>query len=229
MGMGPPPVPKKNAPPPGSTFTGYVPASTSTSSPFTSNATASTSAQAKAAPTPTDPKVAARTMTPTALPAFVFSVLTNAPNLAPEHVKAREAARKLEKSALPVFDFTAPAPASGLDKGKGKEVDKPAVQGFNWAAAGGAPPKAKTAATGSWECGTCMLSNGPEATEKCAVCDAPREKPTPKVAQGFNWAAAGVKPPKPKNAEGSWTCGTCMLTNGPEVKESCAVCDSPRG
>ncbi|KAJ7132152.1 hypothetical protein C8R44DRAFT_849716 [Mycena epipterygia] len=170
-----------------------------------------------------DPKEAARALPPTALPAFVFAVLTNASGPAD---KARDAARHLPKSALPTFDFTAPASVSSADKGKAKETAP--VQGFNWAAAGVKPPK-PASAPGSWECGTCMLANGPEAKDKCAVCDSPRAVPekAPPV-QGFNWAAAGAKPPKPANAPGSWTCGTCMLMNGPEVGDKCAVCDSPR-
>ncbi|KAJ7777459.1 hypothetical protein B0H16DRAFT_1684071 [Mycena metata] len=174
-----------------------------------------------------DPKAAASTLPVAALPSFVFTVLTNAPADAHAHVKARDAARKLDKALLPSFDFTSSFTAQ--EKGKGKEVVTPPVQGFNWAAAGAAPPKPKSAGAGAWTCGTCMLSNGPEATEKCSVCETPRAPP-PAAAPvvGFNWAAAGAAPPKPKVAEGAWTCGTCMLLNGPEVKEKCGVCDTPR-
>ncbi|KAJ7493411.1 hypothetical protein B0H11DRAFT_961925 [Mycena galericulata] len=171
-----------------------------------------------------DPKDAARMMAPSTLPSFVFSVLTNAPG--PEHAKAREAARRIDKGALPMFDFAAP-PAQDKGKGKAREEVKP-VQGFNWAAAGAAPPKPKDA-SGSWTCGTCMLSNGPEVTDKCSVCETPRAAPEKAPVQGFNWAAAGAAPPKPANAAGSWTCGTCMLSNGPDIKDKCSVCDSPRG
>ncbi|KAJ7460655.1 hypothetical protein FB451DRAFT_1499353 [Mycena latifolia] len=159
-----------------------------------------------------DPKDAARALPVTALPSFVFAVLTNTLAPAPGAAdKARDAARRLDKSKLPVFDLSCLCLR---------------LQGFNWAAAGAKPP-APVHAPGSWTCGTCMLVNGPEATEKCAVCDAKAPgaaaAPAPK---GFNWAAAGAKPPTPAHAPGSWTCGTCMLMNGPEATEKCAVCDA---
>ncbi|KAF7317899.1 E3 sumo-protein ligase 2-like protein [Mycena kentingensis (nom. inval.)] len=46
----------------------------------------------------------------------------------------------------------------------------PAVKGFNWAAAGGAAPKA---ASGTWKCGLCGLDS-PEDKNKCVVCEADR-------------------------------------------------------
>ncbi|KAJ6561245.1 hypothetical protein DFH09DRAFT_506400 [Mycena vulgaris] len=179
-------------------------------------------------PAPRDPKAAARALPATALPPFVFSVLsalTNAPAPGP-HDKARDAARRLDKSKLPAFAFDLSAPPA-LDKGKAKETAP--VQGFNWAAAGAAPPKSASSAAGSWTCDTCMLTNKPEVLDQCAVCEAPRKAPPAKPAvQGFNWAAAGVKPPKPALAPGTWTCGTCMLSNGPEAVDKCAVCESDR-
>ncbi|KAJ6581172.1 hypothetical protein B0H19DRAFT_496256 [Mycena capillaripes] len=219
----PPPVADKPAektlfpmdppPPPKSAFTGFgTPATTSAPVP-------SATLHAK------DPKDAARALMSSTLPSYVFTVLTNAPNTSDAHTKARDAARRLDKSALPAFDFSAPAV---VGKGKGKEKETAPVQGFNWAAAGAAPPK-PASAPGSWTCGTCMLSNGPEAREKCSVCDAPRpDAPAAPAVQGFNWAAAGAAPPKPASAPGSWTCGTCMLSNGPEAHEKCSVCDAPQ-
>ncbi|KAF7370885.1 E3 sumo-protein ligase 2-like protein [Mycena sanguinolenta] len=208
--MDPPPPPKVVLQP-------WVPPST-TAAPAPGPSTASSSK---------DPKSAARAVASSALPSYVFTVLTNTPDSSAAHVKARDAARRLDKSALPVFDFTAP-PASALDKGKAKATEKAPVQGFNWGAAGVAKPPA-AGASGSWTCGTCMLSNGPEVKDKCAVCEAPRPD-APKAApavKGFDWGAAGgakLKGP----SEGAWTCGTCMLSNGPEVKDKCAVCEAPR-
>ncbi|KAJ6457164.1 hypothetical protein C8R47DRAFT_1164459 [Mycena vitilis] len=200
--MDPPPVPK-------SAFSGFA----APKAPATSAAAASSRAQ--------DPKDAARTMAPTALPSYVFAVLTNNAGTSDAHIKARDAARRLDKSVLPAFDFSATALA--MDKGKGKEKEK--MQGFNWAAAGAAPPK-PTSAAGSWTCGTCMLQNGPEVKDKCSVCEAPHPNPPAAPAvKGFDWGAAGAKPPKPV---GTWTCGTCMLQNGPEVKDKCSVCEAPR-
>ncbi|KAF7356896.1 E3 sumo-protein ligase 2-like protein [Mycena venus] len=205
------------------------PAPKSLFQPFSApSAVASTSASASTSAK--DPKDAARALASSALPSYVFAVLTNAPSSSDAHVKARDAARRLDKSALPVFDFTAPASASAKDKGKEKE--KAPVQGFNWAAAGAAPPKPATSTPGSWTCGTCMLSNGPEATEKCSVCEAVRPDVPAKAApvvKGFDWSAAGAAPPKPAtNTLGSWTCGTCMLSNGPEATEKCSVCEAVR-
>jgi len=113
-------------------------------------------------------------------------------------------ARGLDKSALSKFDL----PVS--EKGKARE-EQPVV-----------------AAGESWMCDTCMLTNGAEVKDKCTICDSPRPaaaKPAPK--QGFNWAAAGMAPPKQKPV-GEWTCGTCMLSNKPDCQK-CTVCDSPRG
>ncbi|KAJ7746834.1 hypothetical protein DFH07DRAFT_923964 [Mycena maculata] len=170
-----------------------------------------------------DPKDVARAMARSSLPAFVFTVLTNAPRL--DHSKARDAARRLDKGKLPTFDFTAPAP----DKGKGRAHEAaPAREGFNWAAAGAPPPK-PASAPGSWTCGTCMLLNGPDVKDKCTVCETARPGAVKAPVQAFNWAAAGAPPPKPANGPGPWTCGTCMLMNGPDVKDKCAVCDSARG
>ncbi|KAH7929082.1 hypothetical protein BV22DRAFT_1081682 [Leucogyrophana mollusca] len=47
------------------------------------------------------------------------------------------------------------------------------------------------------------------------------------TTNGFNWTAAGVKAPTASSG-GTWTCGTCMLTNSDEAKEKCTVCEAPR-
>ncbi|KAJ7089720.1 hypothetical protein B0H15DRAFT_838953 [Mycena belliarum] len=171
-----------------------------------------------------DPKDAARAVPVTALPSFVFAVLTNSSDGSADKA-VREAARRLEKSALPTFDFSASVQDNGKARVSAQET-RPAVQGFNWAAAGVKPPK--PAAPGAWTCETCTLANPADAKDKCTVCDAkrPGAEPAP-VVQGFNWAMAGAKPPQVQVA-GAWTCGTCMLPNGPEVKDKCSVCDTPR-
>ncbi|KAI9064115.1 hypothetical protein FKP32DRAFT_1591527 [Trametes sanguinea] len=43
---------------------------------------------------------------------------------------------------------------------------------------------------------------------------------------GFNWQAAGIKPP-PKPAGDSWSCSVCMLSN-PGGADKCTVCEAPR-
>ncbi|KAI0793926.1 hypothetical protein C8Q74DRAFT_1404090 [Fomes fomentarius] len=54
---------------------------------------------------------------------------------------------------------------------------------------------------------------------------APALAPSFKPSGGFNWAAAGVKPPKP--AGDSWTCSVCMLSNSSDTVK-CTVCEEPR-
>ena len=50
----------------------------------------------------------------------------------------------------------------------------------------------------------------------------------PKAAsQGFNWAAAGMKPPAPGSAEG-WKCTTCDLQNPASATDKCTVCETPK-
>lgn len=47
------------------------------------------------------------------------------------------------------------------------------------------------------------------------------------ATQGFDWAAAGMKPAAPK-AGGGWTCSTCMLPNPATAVDKCTVCETPR-
>ncbi|KAJ7880361.1 hypothetical protein B0H14DRAFT_2707611 [Mycena olivaceomarginata] len=158
-------------------------------------AAATSSASASTVSRTQDPKGTARALAFSALPSYVFSPTSDA------HTKARDARARLDR-----------APSASV---KGKEKEKAPVQGFNWAAAGAAPPKPR--------------ERGGRVTEKCAVCEAPRPD-APKTApavKGFDWGAAGAKP-KAAGAAGAWTCGTCMLSNGPEVKDKCSVCDAPR-
>ncbi|KAK7031421.1 E3 sumo-protein ligase 2-like protein [Favolaschia claudopus] len=210
--MDPPPVPPSKASFP------------SISAPSTS-AASSSSASAKLDAI----KAAVAALPISALPVYTFDDVTNIPStssLDPADLKAREYARKLDPSMLPTFDFS----ASFLPSVKGKEKETAPVQGFNWTAAGAKPPN-PSSSSGAWTCGMCMLQNGPDALEKCTVCEAKRPdapKSVAPVVAGFNWAAAGAKPPAPGGAAGSWTCGMCMLLNGPEVKDKCGVCEAPR-
>ncbi|GJE91022.1 zf-RanBP domain-containing protein [Phanerochaete sordida] len=104
---------------------------------------------------------------------------------------------------------------------------KAAPKSFDFAAAG---MKAQPASSSSvWTCSTCMLQNPDSAKEKCTVCDAPRPgaQATVPAAKGFDWAAAGTKAP-PTSSAGTWSCGTCMLSNPDSATEKCTVCDAPR-
>lgn len=48
-----------------------------------------------------------------------------------------------------------------------------------------------------------------------------------KDINGFNWTAAGLKPPTP-SAGSKWTCALCSLENPDSAKEKCTVCDAAR-
>lgn len=159
-------------------------------------------------------------MLPEELPTYVFILPLSSPGAGPSTLKARETAKAAAVSSLPTYDFTK---ASVLVPAAPAPPAKPA-SGFDWSAAGMKPPPKPTG--DSWTCSECMLPN--TSGDKCAVCDAPRPD-KPKLAeatQGFNWAAAGIKPP-PKPAGGRWVCSTCMLEN-PTDATKCTVCDSPR-
>ncbi|KAF9784993.1 hypothetical protein BJ322DRAFT_1060813 [Thelephora terrestris] len=45
------------------------------------------------------------------------------------------------------------------------------------------------------------------------------------TVEGFNWGAAGLKPP---SGSGGWRCSTCALMNSESAKEKCTVCDAPK-
>ncbi|KAI6044186.1 hypothetical protein EDC04DRAFT_410994 [Pisolithus marmoratus] len=53
-----------------------------------------------------------------------------------------------------------------------------------------------------------------------------RTMPT-QVINGFNWTAAGLKPPTP-SVGSMWKCDHCLLENPDSAKEKCTVCDAPR-
>ncbi|TBU60951.1 hypothetical protein BD310DRAFT_957311 [Dichomitus squalens] len=197
-----------------------APASTPVPAPFSAPAptfAASQPAKAPVAPEkPKDVRVYVAAMRQDELPTYTFTPPLSSPGAGPSTLRARQIAKAAPVSSLPTYDFTkvpAPAPAA-----------KP-TGGFDWSAAGIKPPP--KAAGESWTCSVCMLQNS-TAGDKCTVCDAPRpDKPKPATAQGgFNWAAAGIKPP-PKPAGGQWTCSVCMLSN-PSDAAKCTVCDSPR-
>ena len=108
--------------------------------------------------------------------------------------------------------------------------------GFNWSAAGMKAPETKP---GQWECSTCMVPN-PATAVKCVACDT--DKPslilsssTPSAVTiqpssafssgGFNWAAAGVKPPT--FGEGQWSCSDCLVMNKADA-EKCVSCEADK-
>ncbi|KAI6164455.1 hypothetical protein EDD17DRAFT_349080 [Pisolithus thermaeus] len=48
-----------------------------------------------------------------------------------------------------------------------------------------------------------------------------------KDMNGFNWTAAGLKPPTPSTGS-KWKCDLCGLENPDSAKEKCTICDAPR-
>ena len=166
-----------------------------------------------------DAKEAALAVSKASLPSFTFDVPTETSS---KHDKERSEAATAEPSSLLVFSFTF-----------GTTSTAPTV--FNWDAAGIKPP---AKATGSWTCGTCMVSNDAAKT-KCVACEEPRpnsttngtilptEPPKPAAAptSGFNWAAAGMK--VPTKAPGTWSCKVCMVDND-AAQVKCASCEEPK-
>ena len=167
---------------------------------------------------PKDARAFVAAMREDELPKYTFALPMSSPGAGPSTLKARQAALAAPVTSLPTFDFSkAPAPTS---------ASKPSAPsgGFDWGAAGLKPPPKPSA--DQWTCAECTLVS-PASADKCVVCDAPRAG-APKAApvQGFDWAAAGVKPP-PQAGGGQWTCSTCMLKN-PVDASQCTVCDTPR-
>ncbi|KAG2011660.1 hypothetical protein CC2G_011752 [Coprinopsis cinerea AmutBmut pab1-1] len=175
-----------------------------------------------AAPAPVDPKQQVLVMSVSVLPTFSFTA-PKAKAVPPEHVAAREEALSKPVSSLPTFDFSREA----LKAGPSKSAPAPAAStGFNWAAAGLKPP---TASGSEWKCSDCMCNNPDSAKEKCTVCEAPRpgaKKESAAPAAGFNWTAAGLKPPTTSGS--NWKCSDCMCDNPDSAKEKCTVCEAPR-
>ncbi|KAF8909317.1 hypothetical protein CPB84DRAFT_1958911 [Gymnopilus junonius] len=136
----------------------------------------------------------------------------------PPKVSKPTAVRRISSSS-PVPSAPAPAPAKA----------------FDFAAAG---LKAPVVAKDSKICSACGLSS-PASASQCIVCDeplpgsAPAITPTPvstaappaPPAAGFNWAAAGMKPPSA--TKGTWKCSECGLDT-PEAKIECTVCGAPK-
>ncbi|KAF9054450.1 hypothetical protein BJ165DRAFT_1399672 [Panaeolus papilionaceus] len=244
-----PAVPEPAAPPKGFS----VPTST-----FSFTAATSQEKKAKSAHLPAKEQTVARRdlsdeevqnkvkgMPVSSLPVFVLSVggVSVLPNTS-EHVEARIAALKTLFSSLPTFDLVALAKSSSpLCFGTSQPPPKPVVQGFNWEAAGIAPPSAPK---GTKKCSECGLDN-PLSVVECTICTnpmpnetdmsvAPSEDskaslppppppaPESKPIIGFNWAAIGKAPPTASS--GSTTCGTCGLSTTAS-KPECTICGSP--
>lgn len=171
-----------------------------------------------------DPKSQAEKTSRSSLPSYKFDFSVAATATVPGvDISAKAKALAVLENDLPKFDMLAAVSAP---------VQTTIAPANNWAAAGFAPK----AASGSWTCSTCMLSNPESAKDKCTVCDADRPgaktKPTSTApppsqpAPTNNWAASGFAFAAP--AAGTWTCTSCMLTNPASAKDKCTVCEAAR-
>ncbi|KAI9438893.1 hypothetical protein BJY52DRAFT_1195800 [Lactarius psammicola] len=182
-----------------------------TSLPVPSSSTGSQSAKSAV---PKDAKEVALSLDTASLPSFSFDVPTDSQTTS-KHDKERSAASATGPSSLPVFSFVFVG------------VKSAAPGAFNWEAAGMKQP---AKATGSWTCGTCMVSND-AAKVKCAACEEPRPDSTTNNSTaaptngGFNWAAAGMK--APTKPQGTWSCNVCMVDND-AAKVKCVSCEEPK-
>ncbi|KAH9924727.1 uncharacterized protein B0H18DRAFT_400136 [Fomitopsis serialis] len=216
-----------------------VPPALKKSVPLAAPLAKSTRQEKKASTHPQDAKAIVAEKSANDLPTYKFMV-------SPTHLdvsqSAKDKAKAMRPAELRTYDLKAalsspgagPSTSTGSRGNAGKSTSSTtgstafagssSNKGFNWEGAGMAKPPPKP--EGSWTCSTCMCTNDAKVTEKCAVCEAPRPG-APKVQQaGFDWGAVKLARPIPQ--EGSWTCSTCMCTNGAEVEEKCMVCEAPR-
>ncbi|KAI0343216.1 hypothetical protein BDW22DRAFT_1419894 [Trametopsis cervina] len=166
------------------------------------------------------------------LPQYTFEFGSSSMPDSGTTAKSKAAALAVPGHSLPSYDFSS---SSSLAPGSSStSSSKPTTGGFDWAAAG---LKVPTKPADTWDCADCGLSNPSTALTKCQVCEAPKpgaskvssaqaSAPIPPAAPvgGFNWAAAGMKPP---SAAAGWKCSTCMLDN-PDSVNKCTVCETPR-
>ncbi|XP_028406164.1 nuclear pore complex protein Nup153-like [Dendronephthya gigantea] len=79
-------------------------------------------------------------------------------------------------------------------------------------------------APGSWECGSCMLNNKPDAI-KCVACEAPKPgKKAEKPGEDKHVVDWKTKFAPPKD---SWECSTCLVRNKNDLSK-CAACETPK-
>ncbi|KAG6810197.1 hypothetical protein H0H92_012932 [Tricholoma furcatifolium] len=181
-------------------------------------------------PSPTAAREAALTLPRSSLPSFIFTIDAKPAPVEAVHIAAISEAKRRPKFSIPQFDFSSEALQNVISSAAGRvssstpSTSSPAAVPFNWAGAGIKPP----AASNDWTCSLCMLTNPSSATEQCEHCETKRPAPVASTAatQGFNWTAAGMKPP---TTEGdTWTCSLCMLTNPNSATVQCEHCETKR-
>ncbi|KAH7098210.1 hypothetical protein BKA62DRAFT_713782 [Auriculariales sp. MPI-PUGE-AT-0066] len=149
-------------------------------------------------------------------------------NTSPEGTPAgspRARATLLENIKLPSFSFATVAQAVADPSG----INAASLQGAKYKAANSSPSSLPT-----FSFGKAAIQAPPTTTSLSApLFGTVPSKPAAASASivgsmasgGFNWAAAGMKPPS--SSATVWKCSTCMLDN-PVDKSKCTVCDSAR-
>ena len=127
----------------------------------------------------------------------------------------KEAAMVMAVYALPSYTFTFNATSTRValvhvtERNAAKTVPVSSLPVFDFSAA----PLPKKADVGTGSAVTAFDEPG-------------QEKKSSSAGAGFNWAAAGMKPPTTVGA--TWTCSTCMLSNPATAVDMCTVCETPR-
>ena len=91
------------------------------------------------------------------------------------------------------------------------------------------PPTAELIETfappvGSWSCETCLVNNT-HTDEKCVACQTSRPTSKEPASNKSLSASELIKTFAP--AAGSWTCGTCLVSNKASV-QNCVACQTPK-
>lgn len=203
--------------------------------------TASTSSSS-AASEPGDAHQRALTLTEDDLP--VYSLASSSAQAAHggDDSEARAMVQALSSDYLPSFSLGDSPPQGSTPKSipVGAVFIPPLMpKTFDWGASGMKPPSS----TNEWTCSLCSCTNKFDHN-KCLICDAERPKfsastetstkaptstvvptTTNKLVRGFDWSAAGMKPPAA--ATGTWSCDVCMIQNS-STASKCVACDTPK-
>ncbi|KDR80595.1 hypothetical protein GALMADRAFT_207620 [Galerina marginata CBS 339.88] len=99
----------------------------------------------------------------------------------------------------------------------------PPVKAFDFAASG---MKLPTVSKDAKACSLCGLSS-PVTASKCSTCEEPFPASLPMAppVKGFDFSAAGMKPPSA--SKDTWSCPSCALSS-PAAAQECVVCGEPK-
>ncbi|KAF8159596.1 hypothetical protein B0H34DRAFT_796826 [Crassisporium funariophilum] len=161
------------------------------------------------------------------LPVYLFTLSATVASDSPDHLKARDEARAVPLSSLPTYNLAVGPVTSSTSFSFGFDPanPKPRPQ-FNFAApkTSSSPPKASFP-TGNLPVvgGTSFFKSG-ESVAKTPSMVAPPPGFNPGPVKGFDFAAAGMKPPTA--SKDTWTCTLCALKN-PMSASKCETCETP--